>query len=335
MGVELLTGTVRPNRMEDYCTKSAACNPKRIPIPMWLAFLDQVTGGDKELQAYLQRMAGYCLTGRVIEHVLFFFYGTGANGKGVFVNTLSGIWDDYAVTAPMETFIETQSSRHPTELAYLQGARLVVAQETERGRKWAESKIKALTGGDNITARFMHRDFFTFRPQFKLVIVGNHKPSLTSVDEAIRRRFHLIPFTVTIPPEKRDPNLAEKLKAEWPGIMQWAIDGCLEWQRIGLAPPDAVREATDEYLSDEDTFARWVEERCRTGKHLWDVGDRLWSDWKAWAACNQEPSLSRKGFAETMKAAGFEPSKSQETRGYRGIALPQEADDQGTYQYCR
>jgi putative DNA primase/helicase len=335
MGVELLTGTVRPNRMEDYCTKSAACNPKRIPIPMWLAFLDQVTGGDKDLQAYLQRMAGYCLTGRVNEHVLFFLYGTGGNGKGVFIKTLAGIWDDYAVTAPMETFIETQSSRHPTELAYLQGARLVVAQETERGRKWAESKIKALTGGDNITARFMHRDFFTFRPQFKLVIVGNHKPSLTSVDEAIRRRFHLIPFTITIPPDKRDPDLEEKLKPEWPGILQWAVDGCLEWQRIGLTPPDSVRKATDEYLSDEDTLARWVDECCRTGKHLWEVGDRLWGSWKAWADRNNETPLSRKGFSQALLSAGYNPEKSQQVRGFRGLTLLQDDADQGDYQYRR
>ena len=256
---------------------------------------------------------------RVTEHVLFFLYGTGANGKSVFVNTLVGIWDDYAVTAPMETFVDI--SRHPTELACLQGARLVVAHETERGRTWAESKIKALTGGDRSAPALCGRTSSSSDPQFKLMIVGNHKPGLSSVDEAIRRRFHLIPFTVTIPPEQRDPDLAEKLKAEWPGILLWAVDGCIEWQRLGLAPPEAVRKATDEYLAEEDTTARWIEECCRTGKEHWCSSQRLWTNWKAWADRNNEPALSRKAFAEMLKTAGFEPEKSQHIRGFSGLDL--------------
>jgi putative DNA primase/helicase len=140
----------------------------------------------------------------------------------------------------METFVDTHGDRHPTELAALRGAHLVTAVETERGRQWAEAKIKALTGGDPISARFMRQDFFTFTPQFKLVIAGNHKPSLRSVDQAIRRRFHLVPFIVDIPKEQQDKELGEKLKAEWPAILSWLIRGCLEWQRIGLAPPAVV-----------------------------------------------------------------------------------------------
>jgi putative DNA primase/helicase len=144
----------------------------------------------------------------------------------------------------METFTASQTDRHPADLAMLRGTRLVTAQETEEGRGWAESKIKALTGGDPLTARFMRQDFFTFTPSFKLFIAGNHKPGLRGVDEAIRRRFHLVPFTVTVPLAARDPELAEKLKAEWPGILAWAINGCLEWQRIGLAPPAASRSSS-------------------------------------------------------------------------------------------
>src|SRR5438874_5430904 len=201
--IELRTGTNRPPRREDYCTKAMACSPREMPTPLWDRFLNTVTAKDKALQKYLQRVAGYCMTGVTSEHVLFFLYGRGANGKGVFLNTLRGIWGDYATVAPMETFIESHNDRHPTELAGLRGARLVIAQETEQGRRWSESKIKALTGGDPISARFMRQDFFEFVPQFKLMIAGNHKPSLRSVDEAIRRRFHLIPFAVTIPPEER------------------------------------------------------------------------------------------------------------------------------------
>src|SRR4029079_18211533 len=153
------------------------------------------------------RMAGYSLTGITREHALFFAYGTGGNGKGVFLNTLSAILSDYAAVAPMEAFIATQGERHPTDLAELRGARPVTSQETEEGRRWAESKIKALTGGDPITARFMRQDFFTYLPAFKLVIAGNHKPGLRGVDEAIRRRFHLVPFTVTIAEDQRDLEL--------------------------------------------------------------------------------------------------------------------------------
>ena len=215
--IELRTGTARAPRREDYCTKSTAAAPNDQGCPLWHRFLDRVTAGNGELQAYMQRVAGYCLTGITTEHVMFFLHGTGANGKSVFINTLVGIWGDYAVTAPMGTFVESPTDRHPTELAHLRGARLVVAHETERGRRWAENKIKALTGGERITARFMRGDFFEYTPQFKLVVVGNHKPALSTVDEAMRRRIHLIPFTVTIPEGERDHHLAEKLRAEWGG----------------------------------------------------------------------------------------------------------------------
>ena len=155
----------------------------------------------RSCKRYLRRVAGYCLTGLTTEHALFFLWGTGANGKSVFVKTLAGIMGDYAVTAPMTTFVVTRSEQHPTNLAMLRGARLVVATETEAGQRWAEARIKMMTGGDRIAARFMRGDFFEFTPQFKLVIVGNHRPSLRGVDEAIRRRLHLIPFTVTIRPK--------------------------------------------------------------------------------------------------------------------------------------
>ena len=200
MTLDLRTGTAHPHRREDYHTKIAAATAdERGPIPLWTKFLDTVTAGDKDLQAYLRRVAGYCMSGVTTEHVLFFLYGTGANGKGVFLNTLHGIWGDFAAVSSMETFIETKYEQHSTDLAMLAGVRLVIAQEVEKNRAWAEAKINRLTGGDPITARYMRQDFFTYTPKFKLMIAGNHKPSLRSVNEAVRRRFHLIPFTVTIP----------------------------------------------------------------------------------------------------------------------------------------
>ena len=214
-------------------------------------------------------MAGYCLTGVTTEHALFFLYGTGANGKSVFANTLTEIMGDYATVAAMDMFMATHGDRHPTDMAGLRGARIVTSIETEQGSRWAESKLKALTGGDKITARFMRQDFFEFIPQFKLLIVGNHKPSIRNVDEAMRRRLHMIPFTVTIPPAKRDRRLPDRLLAERDGILAWALRGCLEWQETGLRPPEAVMAATEDYFEAEDALGRWIEERCETGPSHW------------------------------------------------------------------
>lgn len=325
--IDLHHGGTAPHDPNLCMTKLAAVAAQG-GCPQFLAFLDRVTAGDKDLAAYLQRVAGYCLTGCTRDHAMFFLYGTGANGKGVFLNTLRAIWGDYAVVAAMETFVETNGDRHPTDLAMLRGARLVIAQETEKGRMWAEAKICSLTGGDPVRARFMRQDFFEFTPQLKLLIAGNHKPSLKSVNEAIRRRIHMIPFVVTIPESERDPELTDKLKAEWPGILQWAIDGCLEWQRIGLAPPAAVVNATAEYLAEEDAFTNWRAECCITGKFQWGSGELLWSSWKRWAEASNERPGSRKAFAQTMAQHGYTPSKSQHVRGYDGIALkPNGASD--------
>jgi putative DNA primase/helicase len=220
---------------------------------------------------------------------------------------LVAIWGDYAVVAPMEMFVETKGDRHPTELAFLRGARLVVALETEKGRRWAQNKIQSLTGGDKITARYMRQDFFSFVPQFKLLFAGNHKPSLRSVDEAIRRRFHLVPFTVTIPKEKRDPQLFEKLKAEWPGILQWAVEGCTEWQKQGLNPPAAVLSATEEYMSAEDAVANWIDERCDVAPICCQRKSELYASWKHWADVAGEYAGSQKAFTMELEKRGFVP----------------------------
>ncbi|MGD7180108.1 phage/plasmid primase, P4 family, partial [Ralstonia pseudosolanacearum] len=220
--VDLRTGQLRPHRREDRMTKVTTATPRGRNgegCPAWLAFISDITGGNTDLAAYLQRVVGYCLTGVTSEHALFFLYGTGANGKSVFVNVLATILGDYAANAPMDTFMEARGDRHPTELAGLRGSRLVSSIETEQGRRWNESKVKAITGGDKVSARFMRQDFFDYLPQFKLLIAGNHKPAIRNVDEAMKRRLHLIPFTVTVPPERRDGRLTEKLLKERDGIL--------------------------------------------------------------------------------------------------------------------
>ena len=230
-------------------------------------------------------MAGYCLSGIATEHALFFLYGTGGRVKSVFLTLISGLMGDYAKTAPIETFIASKSEHHPTDLAGLQGARLITAIETEEGRQWAESKLKTLTGGDLIAARFMRQDFFNFTPQFKLVIAGNHRPGLRTVDEAMRRRFNLLPFTVTVPASERDLKLEEKLRDESGGILQWMIEGCLAWQGEGLHRPTVVSEATEDYFSAaEDALARWDRDFLRQGSQ--QSGNNIstvFESWQEWA----------------------------------------------------
>lgn len=318
--VELKTGQLRPHRPDDYCTKWAPIGPGG-ECPMFHEFMRTIFAGDIELVAFLQRFFGYVLTGLTDEHAMLFFYGTGANGKSVLLTTITGILGKYHKVAPIDTFTVTSTTQHPTDLAGLMGARLVTAIETEEGRRWAEAKIKALTGGDPITARFMRQDFFEYIPNFKLIVAGNHKPGLRSVDEAIRRRFHLVPFNVTIRPDKRDKHLANKLKSEWPGILQWMIDGCLKWQAGGLKPPKSVIDATNEYLQSEDLVSAWIEDRCECKASFKDTAARLFASWKAWAELNGEFVGSQKQFAEKLQSRGFERKAigHKNARGFAGI----------------
>ena len=334
--VDLRTGRLRPHERADRMTKLATATPGGT-CPRWLAFLADVTGGDADLQSYLQRMVGYCLTGATTAHALFFLYGTGANGKSVFVNTLATILGDYATSAPMDTFMEARGDRHPTDLAGLRGARFVASIETEQGRRWNESKVKAITGGDKVSARFMRQDFFEYVPQFKLVIAGNHKPSIRNVDEAMKRRLHLIPFTVTVPPERRDGRLTERLLAERDGILAWAVDGCLAWQREGLDPPACVVSATEEYFEAEDALGQWIEERCVLAKTHREGVSELFADWREWAERAGEYVGSVKRFSELMATRKFEKCRLHGgARALAGISLrPKPPNDnyRGGYPY--
>ena len=320
--VDLKTGRQRSHDRADRMTKITTATPSG-DCPIWRQFLAEVTGGDADLQAYLQRMAGYTLTGSTQEHALFFLYGTGANGKSVFVNTLATILGDYAANAPIDTFMETRTDRHPTDMAGLRGARFVAAIETEQGRRWAESKVKNLTGGDKISARFMRQDFFEFFPQFKLVVAGNHNPAIRNIDEAMKRRLHLIPFTITVPPERRDKHLQQKLLAERDGILAWAVQGCLDWQRLGrLDPPQQVLEATEEYFEAEDALGRWLDERCVREANAKSLSAELFTDWKQWADAAGEFIGSQKRFSDLLITRGIEKWRNPSgLRGFRGIGL--------------
>ena len=300
---DLRTGSDRPPEASDYITKKTACGaaPPGTPHPLFSAFLDRITNGDSELQQFLQRYIGYCLSGIITEHVFVFGHGTGANGKGTFLNTIQSIFGNFAATAHVSTFMASRTEQHPTDLAKLAGARLVVAQETQKGRRWDEVKIKAITGGDTISAQFMRQDFFDFVPTFKIFVTGNYKPTLSAVDEAMHRRLLLVPFNVQIPKDERDPKLLEKLKTEWPAILRWAIEGCLAWQALGLAPPASVLEATEQYFAEQDVLKQWLDE-CTTdgGPLAFTRTKKLFASWKTWAEERNQEAGSEKSFSEML-----------------------------------
>jgi putative DNA primase/helicase len=316
--VDLRTGAMRPAMAEDYMTKMTAVAPCGA-CPLWHRFLETATGDNPGLENYLQAACGYSLTGLTTEEVLLFLHGRGQNGKSVFIRTISGVLGSYQTTAPVEMFLDSQVDRHPTELAMLRGARMVTAAETEQGRRWSESKLKTLTGGDKVSARFMRQDFFEFYPQFTLWVFGNHKPGLRSVDKAIARRLRLLPFTAAIPDDERDNDLGAKLKAEWPGILAWMIQGCLTWQREGLVAPQVVSEATDEYLASEDAIGRWLEECCVRDPSAWTGTADLFSSWKSWAENNGEFPGSAKRFVRMLEAQGFQQMRRRDGRGFAGL----------------
>ncbi|WP_395675982.1 phage/plasmid primase, P4 family [Inquilinus sp.] len=314
--LDLHSGELRPARPEDYITKvtAVAPAPPGASHPLWTQFLDEATGGDAGLQRFLQQIAGYALTGDIREHALFFVFGDGGNGKGVYHRALIDILADHAVTAPMETFTASKYDRHPTEIAMLRGARLVTASETEEGRNWAESRIKQLTGGDKVTARFMRQDDFTFRPMFKLLIIGNHQPALHNVDAAMRRRFNIIPFAHR--PPVPDLELGDKLVAEYPAILRWMIGGCLDWQAHGLVRPDVVREATEQYFSDQDLIGQWLDECCEIQASFADMSETLFKSWSTWAAKAGEEAGTEKKLVAALGKLRFR--KIRHVPGHRG-----------------
>lgn len=318
--VDLRTGDLLPHDPGLYLTKCTTAAPGG-ECPTWHRFLEDITAGDADFAAFLQRVFGYALSGVTVEHVLFFIYGPGGNGKGTLLNTITRILGDYATVATMEAFTDSKSERHPTDLAMLRGARLVTAQETEEGRAWAEAKIKALTGGDPITARYMRQDFFTFVPKFTLVIAGNHKPRLKNVDEAIRRRLHLLPFLQRFSRSRCDKSLGDRLMAEAGGILQWMIDGCLAYQRDGLKPPAVVVNATAEYFAAENLFEQWLTDCCERGPEFWEPPSMLFTDWKRYANDANENPGNKNQFAERLAAAGFIQGNSRAKGGRHWVGL--------------
>lgn len=255
--------------------------------PRWMTFLTEIMDGSIEMVAYLQRVCGYWLTGETGEQVVWFFWGDGANGKSTLLSVIRAVFGDYVISTQASTFAEQKTDSVRNDIARLNGARLVTASEGTETRRLNEALIKQLTGGDPVTARFLHREYFEFFPTFKTVLATNHKPSISGTDQGIWRRIHLVPFTVEIPPERRNPYLSQELiETEGAGILAWCVAGARAWRTEGLAPPDVVRSATDEYRAESDHFGTFLEERTVTGPAHQETFTNLYTAYRLWCEEN-------------------------------------------------
>ncbi len=320
--LDLRTGELRPHSRDDLVTKIVAAEyDETASCPQWTAFLERIMGGNADLIVYLQRVVGYALTGDTREQCLFMLYGTGANGKSTFLETLRALFGDYGQQADFSTFLYNKDDRVRNDIARLMGRRFVAAIEADAGRRLAEVLVKQLTGGDTIAARFLFKELFEFHPTFKIFLAANHRPSIRGQDHAIWRRIRLIPFEVTIPAEERDRDLATKLRTELPGILAWAVRGCMEWQHRGLAEPGEVLRATDEYRHDMDVLAGFLEERCVTGPGAKGTSKALYEAYEKWCQDNAEEPVSATAFSLRLKDKGFRRERTKSSRMWSGIGL--------------
>lgn len=303
--IDLRTGELRAHCPEDLVTKLApVAFDAGAVCPTWTAFLERVIP-DAEVRAFLQEAAGYALTGVTTEQVLFFLFGLGANGKSTLTDTLQALFGDYGRQAEPGLLLARQDV-HPTGVADLQGARLVVATEVEEGRRLGEATVKQLTGGDRIKARYMRADFFEFTPTHKLFLHGNHRPIVRGTDHAIWRRLRLIPFTVTILRDEQDKSLVGRLRRELPGILTWAIEGCLRWQQTGLSEPAAVLAATSAYRTDMDVVGGFLAESCVVADNAWVSAASLYRAYSTWCDDNGERAVSQRALGLVLTERGLE-----------------------------
>jgi putative DNA primase/helicase len=325
--IDLRSGGLRPHRREDHCTKIApvAYDPTA-RAPTWFAFLDRAMAGDPDLLGFLRRAVGYSMTGAIGEHSLLFNFGTGANGKSTFFGTIHRAFGEYASAAPRGLLFTSKGEQHPTELASLHGARFVTCAEIEEDRTFDEAKIKDLTGGDVIEVRRMREDFWRLSPTHKLWLAGNHKPRVRGTDEGIWRRIKLIPWLVQIPPEERDRDLPARLVDELPGVLAWAVRGCLEWQRDGLGEPAAVRAATEAYREESDPLGEFFALRCVFAPDAKLSRKMLRFAYEAWADENGvKHPIDAKRFGAALRARGIVPvnvwHEGRTLDGWRGVRL--------------
>jgi len=325
--IDLKTGSCREHRKEDLISKVSRVDfDPHAGCPTWLAFLREITDCRADLMEFLQIAAGWTMTGDISAQTMFILYGSGANGKSTYLNALIDVMGDYAISTPTETFMHKHGDQMSNDIARLRGTRLVTTMEAEQGKKLSEPLIKQVTGNDRLTARFLYGEYFDFRPTFKIYMATNHKPIIHGTDFGIWRRIKLIPFTVTIPNEKQDPQLQGKLHEEASGIMNWMIEGCLKWRGKGLVAPAEISEATDEYRGEMDGLGTFLHERCIQGPGTRIRARELFKTYQEWCEEVNERAFSERMFGMRMQEIGVERYRTQDARYWKGIELKAQRD---------
>lgn len=320
--IDLKTGEARLPELGDYLTKQTRVRwNDEATCPTWDAFLNRIFGGDAEIIAYMQRVVGYAMTGSTIEQCVFLLHGTGANGKSTFLNIIAEVIGEYSSRLDANSFLVTKQGV-PNDLAKLQNVRFVSAVEVGEGRRLNEVLVKQLSGGDVIQARFLYHEYFEFKPRFKLFFASNHKPEIHGQDYAIWRRIHLIPFEVTIPPTEQDPNLLDKLRAELPGILRWAVAGAVDWSKGRLRVPARVLAATNAYKEEMDIISEFIAALCSTGPGMEASSGDLYASYADFCTAAKEKPLNRNAFGRRLTEHGFISKKGAEGRRFwSGVAL--------------
>src|SRR5215211_5860328 len=323
--IDLQTGDLRPHHREDLITKlvQAKYDPANpAEAPRFARFLEEVFGGDETLISFVQRFAGYSLTGSTEERVLAILHGRGKNGKTTLVELLREVLSDYARNTDVETLLIKKYQGVGNDVAALKGARFVSASEVEKGRRLAESKIKQLTGRDTVTARFLFGDNFDFKPEFTLWLSTNNKPLIQGTDDAIWDRIRLIPFDQRFEGAAADPRLPEKLREEAAGVLAWMVEGCIKWQRDGLGEPEKVLTATESYRAEMDTLAAFIDEECIVRPDAWCKFADLYTAYTRWCEESNERPEKKRRFADSLTERGFEADNGAKNVAIRrGIAL--------------
>ncbi len=320
--IDLRTGELKSHDKNDLITKiiPVEYNPEA-DCPIWVCFLEKIMNWNYDLIPFLQRAIGYSLTGNTSEQCLFLMYGVGANGKSTLLNIISTLLGDYAQTASSDSFLLKKYNTISNDVARMQGRRFISAVEAEGERQLAEVLVKQITGEDTISARFLYGEFFEFVPQFKLWLACNHKPVIRGTDHAIWRRIKLVPFNVTIPDEEQDKKLVEKLKNELSGILKWAVQGCLDWQKDGLQTPDDVKVATKDYRNEMDEIGIFLTERCIINPNEKANPTDLYNAYKKWCEDTGEKVLNQRAWGIRLTERGLIPKQSDGKRFRQGVGL--------------
>jgi putative DNA primase/helicase len=320
--IDVFSGEFRVHTQEEMITKIA--NVEYRPgadCPLWKKFLCEIMGYQPELIAFVQSAAGWALTGDISEQTMFILFGTGANGKSTFLNTIQYLLGDYATATPTETFMKKPGEQTSNDIARLRGTRFVTTTEAEQGRRFSETLIKKITGNDQITARFLYGEYFNFTPTFKIFMATNHKPVIKGTDHGIWRRIKLIPFTVRIEEENQDKHLESKLREEGSGILNWLLEGTARWRREGLKAPSAVLLATDEYRGEMDVIGNFLKERCTQQKDVMIRVRELYKAYTDWCDENHEHAVSERFFSMHIKELGFKQTRTAEARFWMALGL--------------